>query len=276
MKRPGREYESCSPAKRPLLYDLAYNVFDIPAECDQLFALAGQHGLTRVRRMLDLGCGTGQYAAYLASLGISVTAIDTDRYMLSHARHVARQGNHGVVGINFVKGDMRERIASQRVDLCICLGASFNSLINDGDAARTLDAVGAALTTPGVFLLELHDPRATYGKDLTARWTVNTAAARVRGQFSMVPMRTGVYRWDIAVRAEFVDGGRSRMLMRTKARPWKRRDIERICGATGSMRLAGWHRVVEAGAAPRIIAAFTRAHDPVTTGRDAKQVRDRR
>lgn len=273
MKRPGSEYESCSPANRPFLYDLAYNVFDIPAECDQLFALAGRHGLTRIRRVLDLGCGTGQHAAYLASLGISVTAVDTDRYMLSHARRVARQRNHGVAGINFVKGDMRERIASQRVDLCICLGASFNSLLTDRDAARTLDAVGTALTPQGVFLLELHDPRATYGKDLIARWTVNTATARVRGLFSMVPLRAGAYRWDIAVRAEFADGERSRMLMRTNARPWKRSDIERVCGASCSMSLAGWHRVVGAGASPRILAAFTRVHSPVTTGGDAKQAR---
>jgi hypothetical protein len=94
---------------------------------------------------------------------------------------------------------MRERNFARPVDLGICMGASFNSLITERDAAKTFDAIGAVLERGGVFLLELHDPRTTYGKDLTAHWTVDTATARVHGLFKMVPRAAGHYRWDIAV-----------------------------------------------------------------------------
>jgi len=276
MKRACREYSPCSPAERPLLYDLAYNVFDIPGECHQLLALAERHGLSRVQRVLDLGCGTGHHAVYLASLGLSVIAVDRDPHMLRHARRLARQTRRGGGAIKFVNGDMRERNFARPVDLGICMGASFNSLITERDAARTFDAIGAVLEPGGVFLLELHDPRTTYGKDLTAHWTVDTATARVHGLFKMVPRAAGHYRWDIAVKAEFAEGRKRSTLLRTQARPWTRRDIERLCRVSGVLQLGGWHRFANFGESPRILAAFRRAQQTAAGERGAVRAAGRR
>jgi hypothetical protein len=92
----------------------------------------------------------------------------------------------------------------------------------------------------------------------------------------MVPRATGTYRWDIAVKAEFANGDRRSALLRTNARPWTRRDIERVCN-NGALRLAGWHRITNFGEVPRIVAAFTRVRrPPLASGRSATRSRKQR
>jgi SAM-dependent methyltransferase len=258
MTRLRPSYPACAPADRPLLYDLAYNVFDVASECDHLISLANLHGLSRIRHVLDLGCGTGHHAMYFASRGASVTAVDADRDMLRHARKLARARWGQATPIQFINGDMRKARMDRRANLAICLGASFNSLLSDDEALGTLDVVGRSLRSGGVFLLDLHDPKATYGGDLTARWTVETTTARVRAMFKMVPKGMDRYRWDIAVKATFADGQRQSTIMRTSARPWTKRQLQRLCRDSGVLDLAGWHRMENSGEAPRIIAAFTR------------------
>src|SRR5262249_9643772 len=98
---------------------------------------------------------------YFASLGLLVTAVDRDKYMLRHARHLAGQRVHDAGAIKFVTVAMREQNAFRCVDLGICLGGSFNSLLTEAAASKTLTAVSAVLPPAGVFLVELHEPRAT-------------------------------------------------------------------------------------------------------------------
>lgn len=258
MTRERRMFTQCLATEIPLLYDLAYDVFDIPFECNQLLRLARYHGLSRVRRVLDLGCGTGHHAIFLASCGLSVTAVDRDEHMLRRARCLARESRKALTAIDFVSSDMCGMRISGGFDLSICLGASFNSLVRDFEARGLFEAVGAAMNPGGVFLLELHDPDTTYGENSTAHWTVHRPNVEVRGLFTMARRRSGIYRWDIRVEAEFNTGRRCRALLRTSARPWRRKDIARLCRLTGVLQLVGWRRVANHGEAPRIIAVLTR------------------
>ncbi|PWW02749.1 methyltransferase family protein [Paenibacillus cellulosilyticus] len=51
--------------------------------------LIGQIGFPRGTRVLEVGCGTGRTACYLASLGCDVTAIDRNKDMIRKATHRA-------------------------------------------------------------------------------------------------------------------------------------------------------------------------------------------
>lgn len=249
----------CRASERPRLYDLAYDVFDVGAECAHIVALARKHGLRRLRRVLDLGCGTGHHARHFASTGLSVTAVDSDRDMIRHARRLTR-ADDGLRGdLQFLEGDMRTLAVSEPSDLAVCLGASFNSIVDEREAIATLAAVGAALRAGGVFVVELHDPETTYGSDRSAQWSVQWRHAHVQGRFSMTPASSGLFRWDIVVDADFASGPRRRALFRTRARPWARRDLSRLARAETSLELTGWHRLLEPGASPRVLAAFVRA-----------------
>lgn len=56
-------------------------------------------------KVLDIGCGTGQYSAELARLGCQVVGIDISEEMLNVAREKAVQEN---LNIEFISGDIHE------------------------------------------------------------------------------------------------------------------------------------------------------------------------
>ena len=70
--------------------------------------------------VLDVGCGTGENAIYLARLGLEVTGIDSARPAIERAREKARFRN---VRANFRMVDA--------LDLA-CLGTTFETVIDSG------------------------------------------------------------------------------------------------------------------------------------------------
>lgn len=56
-------------------------------------------------KVLDIGCGTGQYSVELARLGCQVVGIDISEEMLNEARKKAAQEN---LNIEFISGDIHE------------------------------------------------------------------------------------------------------------------------------------------------------------------------
>jgi len=59
-------------------------------------------GEVRGQAVLDLGCGTGRHARWLAAAGASVTAVDFSQGMLEEARK-----NSGAAAIRFIEHDLR-------------------------------------------------------------------------------------------------------------------------------------------------------------------------
>lgn len=101
-------------------------------------------------RAIELGCGTGTNAVWLAQQGFTVTAIDVSPSAVERARERAEKAG---VSVCFLAGDLRD--ADQLggpydffVD-CGCYGA-----VQLGDRAGYLDAV-ARLTRPGAMGLVL-------------------------------------------------------------------------------------------------------------------------
>jgi SAM-dependent methyltransferase len=108
------------------------------------------HFLTRLletapgKRVLDMACGTGVQAEYLARQGATVTARDIDREMLDEAR--AKRAHERVT---YEEGDMREA-AGGPFDLAIVMGNSLSLLESADDAGRTFAAMGSMLAKRGV------------------------------------------------------------------------------------------------------------------------------
>jgi glycine/sarcosine N-methyltransferase len=105
-----------------------------------------------VRRILDLGCGTGEHAALLASHGFEVVGIDASASMLEQAREAVKSPD-----VTFIAGDIAEvgALAAGTFGAAICLG---NTLPHVEDAGRlTLLARGLRekLAPGGVFVLQM-------------------------------------------------------------------------------------------------------------------------
>ncbi len=101
------------------------------------------------RRVLDLACGTGIHALFLAEHGADVTACDLSPEMIRHA-----QGTRPHPRIVYQVADMRTP-PSGPFGLALCLGNSISLLPDEDDARTCLKNTAAALADDGCFVLQL-------------------------------------------------------------------------------------------------------------------------
>lgn len=101
------------------------------------------------RSVADLGCGTGEHARHLASLGYRVAGLDASAEMLAAATEEPLPPN-----LSFVRGDLREadRLLPGPFGAAICLG---NTLVfmTDEEALESALAAARRLLLPGGRLL---------------------------------------------------------------------------------------------------------------------------
>ena len=100
------------------------------------------------RRVLDLGCGTGEHALFLASIGFEVTGVDVSRSQIETARGSA-EGR-----ATFVEGDLASvgTLVPAGFGGAICLGNTVPSLRDAGALRAFLRGLGGRLA-PGAPLL---------------------------------------------------------------------------------------------------------------------------
>jgi SAM-dependent methyltransferase len=129
------------------LYDLIYSTIkDYKGESVQLATLLRKVN-PQCKAVLDVACGTGEHAQFLAVNGFSVDGLDVNTTFVNIARRKHPAGR-------FFEGDMSDFHLPQRYDAVLCLFSSIGYL-------RTLDRVAAAfscfaehLTSGGVIIVE--------------------------------------------------------------------------------------------------------------------------
>ena len=70
-------------------------------------------------RVLDMGCGEGKDAVFLAKCGYVVSAFDTSRQGLEKAKALA---DHNQVEVNFFRADIWDYLPEQEFDIIFCSG----------------------------------------------------------------------------------------------------------------------------------------------------------
>ncbi|MDQ2982448.1 MAG: methyltransferase domain-containing protein [Actinomycetota bacterium] len=92
LGRPARGLKTDSPAWYDSAYDKATDYWEpyYKSEYFPIWAVMADRLVTAgARRILDIGCGPGQFAAYLSELGMSVTGIDFSPKAIELARQAA-------------------------------------------------------------------------------------------------------------------------------------------------------------------------------------------
>lgn len=101
---------------------------------------------------LDLACGKGRHAAYLASLGYSVHGVDLSPCNIQEA------GKRTASQLRFSVHDMRQPFRQGYFDYILNLFTSFGYFDQPGDNLQTLHAVVTDLKPDGVFVQDYLNP----------------------------------------------------------------------------------------------------------------------
>jgi SAM-dependent methyltransferase len=105
-----------------------------------------------VRRVLDVGCGTGELSCLLASAGVDVTGVDPAEASLEVAR-----GKEFADRVRWLHGDATT-LPPLQVELALMTGNVAQVFLTDEDWAATVRGVHAALETGGRFVFETRVP----------------------------------------------------------------------------------------------------------------------
>ena len=122
-------------------------------------------------RALELGCGEGRDAIFLARRGLQVTAIDASSSALSRARERAREEG---VRVRFSRGDMtgRQPFRSGTFDLVASIDA-FHLATGSRDRARHFREAHRLLKPGGLYFFCNHSarrPRISAGRGRDTIW----------------------------------------------------------------------------------------------------------
>lgn len=105
-------------------------------------------GLPHSARLLDLACGKGRHARYLAEKGFDVIGLDISASSITYAR----QFEHAQLA--FYQHDMRQPYRVNYFDAILNFFTSFGYFETDKEHQKTLVNVAKGLKTGGQFLLD--------------------------------------------------------------------------------------------------------------------------
>ncbi len=113
--------------------------------------------------ILDLGCGTGMFAAEMARDGRHfVVGVDPAAAMLDIAKK--RQGGERV---EWMEGDARTLDLDRKFDFIVLTGHVFQIFLTDDDRAAVLRTIAQHLSADGIFIFDSRNPARAEWKQWT-------------------------------------------------------------------------------------------------------------
>jgi len=104
------------------------------------------------RRMLDLGCGTGEHARFLAGQGFEVVGVDRSVSMIANAREDPVPEN-----LELIEGDLRQidDLIQGQFGGAICLGNTLPHILQDDALQKMFEGLRRHLLEGAPLLIQL-------------------------------------------------------------------------------------------------------------------------
>ncbi|HEY2324821.1 MAG TPA: class I SAM-dependent methyltransferase [Thermoanaerobaculia bacterium] len=133
------------------LYDATYRTKDYTTETRLIEETFKRFGSGAIERVLDLGCGTGNYALQLAAGGYRITAVDRSADMLRLARAKAQESGPA---IEWLQADLRDLDTGGTYDAALLMFAVIGYFPTNDDLIRVLGRIRAHLAGGGLLLFD--------------------------------------------------------------------------------------------------------------------------
>lgn len=114
-------------------------------------------GGVKLRRVLDMACGTGSLSMLFAQRGVRTLGMDLSEDMLRRAQEKAAHMNRGRPC--FLQGDMADFTLTEPVDGLVCMLDSFNYLTDPADGVAALRCFYEALAPGGMLIFDVRPRR---------------------------------------------------------------------------------------------------------------------
>ncbi len=135
-------------------YDTLYRDKDYLAECEMVKSIFQKYGDGSIRRILDLGCGTGSHAIPLAQQGYEVVGVERSESMLAHARNKAAKAGLRKP-IVFQQGDIRTFKVGQQFDAVLMMFAVLGYQRENADVQAALRTARQHLRPTGLLAFDV-------------------------------------------------------------------------------------------------------------------------
>lgn len=199
-------------------YHLLYKNRDESEAQRSLDNLLGALQLPDGARILDLACGKGRHARYLATKGFDVTGLDISFASIAFARQFEHEK------LAFYQHDMRLPYRVHYYDAIVNMFTSFGYFEHDRDHLMTLQNVRKGLKSGGLFLLDY------FNAEWVRRHLVHDDKKSIDNvDFHLKRSLRGQY---VYKTVEFQTGGKH-FHFREKVRMFERADFERLFAASG-------------------------------------------
>lgn len=124
------------------------------------------------KRLLEMGCGTGELALAWAARGHDVTGVDPAAAMLSAAR-----AKPGASRVRWVESDAAGLSLPDHFDLIVMTGHVFQVFLTDAEIHAALSALRAHLTPGGRLAFETRNPAVREWEDWNEADSAETVEA---------------------------------------------------------------------------------------------------
>lgn len=223
----------------PRYYDVAFNVLR-KQECDFLEACFRRHGAGRVRRVLDIACGTGQHLIRLARRGYETTGLDLSAANLAYVKD--RAAKRGLV-LNLIQADMADFHVGSPFDAAICLQDSQGHLLTNERILSHFRAVARALRPGGLYIFDRMVPNNWARPATRWSWTRRQGRITVRVTFRTmldIDEVSQVCREEITLHVR--EGGKRKAIrQRYPTRVVFPQELRALIQLNGEFQLVAWH-----------------------------------
>lgn len=227
------------PYSAPHYYDIAFDV-GRKLECDFLEGCFKRHAVGRVRRVLDIACGTGPHLLRLARRGYEMTGLDLSAESLAYVKEQAARSG---LDVGLTQADMSDFHVEPPFDAAICLQDSQGHLLTNEQILSHLGAVADALRPDGLYIFDRMIPNNWSHPATRWSWTRRRGSTTVRTTFRTmfdVDEVSQVCQEEITLEV-FEEARRRTIRQRHLTRVVFPQELRALIQLNGQFQLLAWH-----------------------------------